>query len=61
MDLLKLTNNNSENYFVTVSLGGIFMYQYSFWPGAYSFNNEISLFLLAIKDEIDKLLKKIEC
>lgn len=36
------------------------MYRYSFWPGVYSFKNEISLFLLAIKEEIDKLLKKIE-
>ena len=34
------------------------MYRYSFWPGAYSFKNEISLFLLAIKEEIDKLLSK---
>ena len=36
------------------------MYKYTFWPGAYSFKNEISLFLLSFIEEIEKVLKKIE-
>lgn len=30
------------------------------WPGAYSFKNEISLFLEYIKEQIDEIMKKIE-
>lgn len=40
--------------------GDYLMYRYSFWPGMYSFKNEIYLFLQYIKDEIDALMKKIE-
>ena len=35
-------------------------YEYMMWPGAYSFKNEISLFLEYIKEEIDDIMKKIE-
>lgn len=35
-------------------------YYYSFWPGAYSFKNEVSLFIVALRDKLDELLKKIE-
>ena len=40
--------------------GDYLMYRYSFWPGMYSFKNEVVLFLTAIKDQIEALLKKIE-
>lgn len=30
------------------------------WPGAYSFKNEIRLFLEFIKEQVDLILKKIE-
>lgn len=36
------------------------MYQYSFWPGAYSFKEEIGLFLEYIREQIDLILKKID-
>jgi len=36
------------------------MYNYSVWPGAYSFKNEIGLFIQFIKEQVDELLKKIE-
>ncbi len=35
------------------------MYRYSVWPGAYSFKNEVSLFLLYIRDQFDELIKKV--
>lgn len=35
-------------------------YEYMMWPGAYSFKNEISLFLEYIKEQIDEIMKKIE-
>ncbi len=40
--------------------GDYLMYRYSFWPGTYSFKNEVALFLTAIKDQIDIILNKIE-
>lgn len=36
------------------------MYKYTFWPGAISLKNEISLFLLSFIEEIEKVLKKME-
>ncbi len=30
------------------------------WPGAYSFKEEIELFLKYIKEQIDEVLKKID-
>lgn len=36
------------------------MYGFVAWPGAYSFKNEIGLFLKYIKEQIDDLMKKIE-
>lgn len=36
------------------------MYAYSIWPGAYSFKEEIGLFMTYIKEQVDDLLKKIE-
>lgn len=36
------------------------MYKYSVWPGAYSFKEEINLFVLYIKEQIDDLINKIE-
>jgi hypothetical protein len=36
------------------------MYNYLIWPGAYSFKQEIGLFLEYIKKQIDELMKKIE-
>lgn len=36
------------------------MYQYSIWPGAYSFKNEIGLFLECFKDKLKFLIEKIE-
>jgi hypothetical protein len=35
------------------------MYSYWFWPGAYSFKEEIHLFLEYIKEQIDDIMKKI--
>ena len=35
------------------------MYKYSIWPGAYSFKEEVSLFLLYIRDYLDGLVKEI--
>lgn len=35
------------------------MYKYSIWPGAYSFKEEVSLFLLYIRDYLDRLVKEI--
>jgi len=36
------------------------MYKYSIWPGAYSFKNEIGLFLEFFKDKLKYLIKQIE-
>ncbi len=36
------------------------MYYNSFWPGAYSFKNEIKLFTQWFKIQLDLILKKIE-
>ncbi len=36
------------------------MYQYSIWPGAYSFKNEIGLLLECFKDKLRLLIEKIE-
>lgn len=36
------------------------MYGYTVWPGAYSFKDEIGMFMTFIKEQVDDLLKKIE-
>ncbi len=36
------------------------MYGYMAWPGAYSFKEEISLFLEYFKEQINEVMKKIE-
>lgn len=36
------------------------MYGYTVWPGAYSFKEEIGLFLAYIKEQVDALVEKIE-
>ena len=36
------------------------MYAYMIWPGAYSFKEEVGLFMEYLKEQIDDLLKKIE-
>lgn len=36
------------------------MYGYMIWPGAYSFKEEVGLFMEYLKEQIDDLLKKIE-
>ncbi len=36
------------------------MYRYSIWPGAYSFKDEISLFLLYLKDQFNEVMRKIK-
>lgn len=36
------------------------MYGYMIWPGAYSFKEEVGLFMEYLKEQIDYLLKKIE-
>ena len=36
------------------------MYGYTIWPGAYSFKEEISLFLEYFKEQINEVMKKIE-
>lgn len=36
------------------------MYGYVAWPGAYSFKEEISLFLEYCKEQINEVMKKIE-
>ena len=36
------------------------MYGYTLWPGAYSFKEELSLFLKYFKEQIDEVMKKIE-
>ena len=36
------------------------MYRYMIWPGAYSFKEECSLFLLYIKEQFDGVMKKIK-
>lgn len=48
--MLRLDKIRSEN----------FMYAYTVWPGAYSFKEEIGLFITFMKEQIDDLLKKIE-
>lgn len=35
------------------------MYKYTVWPGAYSFKEEISLFMLYIKEQFNEFMKKI--
>lgn len=40
--------------------GDVFMYGYIAWPGAYSFKDEISLFMTYFKEQIDEVMKKIE-
>ena len=37
-----------------------FMYKYTVWPGAYSFKEEISLFVLYFKEQLDDLINQIE-
>lgn len=36
------------------------MYRYVVWPGAYSFKEEIGLFVKFLKDQFDNLSNKIE-
>lgn len=36
------------------------MYESYVWPGAYSFKNEIKLFVNWFKEQVDCVLKKIE-
>ena len=36
------------------------MYGYMIWAGAYSFKEEVGLFMEYLKEQIDDLLKKIE-
>ncbi|MBO6087127.1 hypothetical protein J6P92_02125 [bacterium] len=36
------------------------MYNYSVWPGAYSFKEEIGLFLEYFREQIEEVMKKIE-
>lgn len=36
------------------------MYGYTLWPGAYSFKEELSLFLEYFKEQVDEVMKKIE-
>ena len=36
------------------------MYGYMIWPGAYSFKEEVGLFMEYLKEQIDDLQKKIE-
>ncbi len=36
------------------------MYNYIIWPGAYSFKNEIGLFLKFFKDKLIFIIKEIE-
>lgn len=36
------------------------MYGYTIWPGAYSFKEELSLFLEYFKEQVDEVMKKIE-
>lgn len=36
------------------------MYGYIFWPGVYSFKEEVHLFLEYFKEQIDDVMKKIE-
>lgn len=36
------------------------MYGYTAWPGAYSFKEEIGLFLEYVREQVDDLIKKIE-
>lgn len=36
------------------------MYGYMIWPGAYSFKEEVGLFMEYLREQIDDLLKKIE-
>lgn len=36
------------------------MYGYMIWPSAYSFKEEVGLFMEYLKEQIDDLLKKIE-
>ena len=36
------------------------MYRYVVWPGAYSFKEEIGLFVRFLKDQFDNLSNKIE-
>ena len=35
------------------------MYQNSFWPGAYSFKDEVKLFVLWFKEQMETILFKI--
>ncbi len=36
------------------------MYKYTVWPGAYSFKEEVSLFVLYVKEQCEEVLKMIE-
>lgn len=36
------------------------MYGYTVWPGAYSFKEEIGLFIAYIKEQVNDLIEKIE-
>ncbi len=36
------------------------MHSYTIWPGAYSFKNEVGLFLEYFKEKLNFLIRKIE-
>lgn len=36
------------------------MYGYISWPGVYNFKEEIGLFMIYLKEQIEDVLKKIE-
>ena len=36
------------------------MYRYTVWPGVYSFKEEVSLFILYIKEQFTEMMKKIK-
>ena len=36
------------------------MYKYLIWPGVYSFKDELSLFLLYVKEQFSEVVKKIK-
>ncbi|MFI3301200.1 MAG: hypothetical protein R3Y28_07255 [Candidatus Gastranaerophilales bacterium] len=35
-------------------------YNYCFWPGAYSFKNEVSMFIKYIKEQIKDIMERME-
>lgn len=57
---IKFLAENTDNYIVRKSIQEMSMQQYQMWPGAYSFNNELKMFLEYMQEQITIVLSNME-